>query len=117
MHSEKIPDFFADFVTFLYAKDTKEHAASGWCAAVIFWEKVHQICWFAGCDFHLAVKKSSGIYAFGNNSGDCGKQKQLGASFEITFSWSVIALYRIALPTRRLGVWLCYCYLLMSDDE
>ena len=38
-------------------------------------------------------------------------------STEITFSWSVIALYRIALPTRRLGVWLCYCYLLMSDDE
>ena len=82
-----------------------------------FLEKIHQICWFAGCDFHLAVKKSSGIYSFGNNSGDCGKQKQLGASFEITFSWSVIALYRIALPTRRLGVWLCYCYLLMSDDE
>ena len=82
-----------------------------------FLEKIHQICWFAGCDFHLAVKKSSGIYAFGNNSGDCGKQKRLGASFEITFSWSVIALYRIALPTRRLGVWLCYCYLLMSDDE
>ena len=82
-----------------------------------FLEKVYQMCWFAGCDFHLAVKKSPGIYAFGNNSGDCGKQKQLGASFEITFSWSVIALYRIALPTRRLGVWLCYCYLLMSDDE
>ena len=35
-----------------------------------FHEKIHQICWFSGCDFHLPVKKSSEIYAFWKKSGD-----------------------------------------------
>ena len=29
-----------------------------------FHEKIHQICWFSGCDFHLKIKKSAEIYAF-----------------------------------------------------
>ena len=29
-----------------------------------FLEKIHQICWFSGCDFHLPIKKSSADFAF-----------------------------------------------------
>ena len=108
--------FFGNSAPFLCSKDTIDHAASGWCAAVIFWkkatkfagflvviftsqsknlqqflhseknlgnfwrfceffgfsfyrlaflskgndfhEKIHQICWFSGCDFHFKIKKS-----------------------------------------------------------
>ena len=35
-----------------------------------FLEKIHQICWFSGCDFHLPIKKSSAIYAFWKNLGN-----------------------------------------------
>ena len=120
--------FFENSAPFLCSKATIDHAASGWCAAVIFWkkatrfagflvviftsqsknlqqflhseknlgnfwrlcnffifsfcrleflskgsdflEKIHQICWFPGCDFHLPAKKSSEIYAFWKKSGD-----------------------------------------------
>ena len=33
-----------------------------------FHEKIHQICWFSGCDFHLTLKKSAEIYAFWTNN-------------------------------------------------
>ena len=39
MHSEKIWRSFEKFASVLCAKATIEHAASGWCAAVIFWKK------------------------------------------------------------------------------
>ena len=33
-----------------------------------FLEKIHQICWFSGCDFHLPNKKSSADFAFWKKS-------------------------------------------------
>ena len=43
--------FFENFVTFLCSKDTIEHAASGWCAAVIFWKKSTRFAGFLAVVF------------------------------------------------------------------
>ena len=42
---KKIWRFFENSAPFLWSKATIEHAASGWCAAVIFWKRS---TWFAG---------------------------------------------------------------------
>ena len=66
MHFEKNHEIFWNSAPFLCSK--AKHAASGGCAAVIFWKKIHQICWFSGCDFHLPIKKSSADFAFWKKS-------------------------------------------------
>ena len=70
MHSEKNLEIFWKFCTFFVLKSYYRTRRLGVVRGSDFLEKIHKICWFSGCDFHLPVKKSSAIYAFWTNSGD-----------------------------------------------
>ena len=70
MHSEKNLEIFWKFCTFFVLKSYYRTRRLGVVRGSDFLEKIHKVCWFSGCDFHLPVKKSSAIYAFWTNSGD-----------------------------------------------
>ena len=61
MHSEKIWRFLEKFASVLCAKATMEHAASGWCAAVIFWKKSTR---FAGFLVVIFTSQSKNLQQF-----------------------------------------------------
>ena len=63
-------EILCKFCTFFVLKNYFRTRRLGVVRGSDFLEKIHQICWFSGCDFHLPVKKSSAIYAFWTNSGD-----------------------------------------------
>ena len=58
-------DFFENLVSFLAFHFTDWHSSP---KEVIFLKKIHQICWFSVCDFHLPIKKPSAIFAFWKQS-------------------------------------------------
>ena len=58
---EKFWRFFENLVSFLAFHFTDCHSSP---KGNDFHEKIHQICWFSGCDFHCKMKKTSEIYAF-----------------------------------------------------
>ena len=83
---KKIWRFLEKFASVLCAKATIEHAASGWCAAVIFWKKSTRFAGFLAVIFtsqgllaqgnhrgFFKAKKSSEIYEFWNNACDFSK--------------------------------------------
>ena len=70
MNSEKILEIFCKICICFVCKSYYRTRRLGLVRGSDFLEKIHQICWFSGCDFHLPVKKSSAIYAFWTNSGD-----------------------------------------------
>ena len=68
MHSEKNLEIFWKFCTFFVLKSYYRTRRLGVVRGSDFLEKIHQICWFSGCDFHLPNKKSSADFAFWKKS-------------------------------------------------
>ena len=65
MHSEKNLENFWKFWIFFVFQSYYKARRLGVVRGSGFLEKIHQICWFSGCDFHLPNKKSSEIYVSG----------------------------------------------------
>ena len=69
IHSEKNLEIFWKFCTFFVLKSYYRTRRLGVVRGSALLEKIHKICWFSGCDFHLPAKKSSESYAFWKKNG------------------------------------------------
>ena len=56
MHSEKNLEIFLKILDLFVIKSYCRTRRLGVVRGSGFLEKIHKICWFSGCDFHLAVK-------------------------------------------------------------
>ena len=70
---KKIWRFLEKFASVLCAKATIEHAASGWCAAVIFWKKSTRFAGFLAMIFTSQRKNLQKFMHSEKKSGDCLK--------------------------------------------